>query len=248
MPKSRHYPHAPITEALVDLRVNYGPEVSLESLRAFGAHIKASYPHEGTRDMLQSEITVVAGQPKTESKHTTLGYIFHSEDRRQAVQARIDGFTFSRFAPYQDWTHLIGEAKRLWTIFVDALRPKTVSRIAVRYINQVNLPLKDGTLRFEDYLRTLPVSGSDEEIALEQFFLRLVMPQQDLSAKLILTEALLPREGDYLGVILDIDLFRENTSLDSRSAEIWDILETFRERKNRYFEASLTDTTRVLFT
>src|SRR5947209_2748019 len=192
MSESRHYPHAPITEALVDLRVDFGPDMSLEKLRTFGAHIKASYPNEGTRDMLQSEISIVGAQPKTESKHTTLGYIFHSGDRRQAVQARIDGFTFSRFAPYQDWPQLIGEAKRLWKVFVDVLRPRMVTRIAVRYINQINLPLKDGTLKFEDYLRTFPATGLVEEGALEQFFLRLVMPQQDLSAKLILPEALLP--------------------------------------------------------
>ena len=128
MPESRHYPHAPITEALVDLRVNYGPEVSLEKLRTFGTSIKPNYPNEGIRDMVQSEISIAGGQPKTESKHTTLGYIWHSEDRRQAVQARIDGFTFSRFAPYQDWPHLIGEAQRLWNVFVDVLAPKTVTR------------------------------------------------------------------------------------------------------------------------
>ena len=87
----------------------------------------------------------------------------------------------------------------------------------------------------------------DEDISLEQFFLRLVMPQIDLAAKLILTEALLPPQGDRLGVILDIDLFRENVSINAESAEIWDILEAFRVRKNKYFEASITDAARELF-
>jgi uncharacterized protein (TIGR04255 family) len=50
-----------------------------------------------------------------------------------------------------------------------------------------------------------------------------------------------------LGVILDIDLFRENLSLPTRSGEIWDMLETFRERKNKFFEVSITDATREIF-
>jgi uncharacterized protein (TIGR04255 family) len=142
---------------------------------------------------------------------------------------------------------LVDEAKRLWLVFVEVLQPRIVVRVAVRYINQINLPLKGGELRFEDYLRTFPETGLEEGVDLEQFFLRLVMPQKDLSAKLILTEALLPAQGDYLGVILDIDLFRENASIDVRSPDIWDILEEFRGRKNKYFEASITQTARELF-
>jgi uncharacterized protein (TIGR04255 family) len=159
----------------------------------------------------------------------------------------MDGFTFSRFSPYQDWNHLVEETKRLWSLFVKVVRPTIVTRVAVRYINQINLPLKGGALRFEDYLRTFPASGLEENVELEQFFVRLVMPQKDIAAKLILTEALLPVQDGHIGVILDIDLFREHVALDVRSDEIWTILELFRERKNRYFEVSITDASRELF-
>jgi uncharacterized protein (TIGR04255 family) len=246
--ESRHYPRAPITEALVDLRVDYGRDVPLQELKRFGAAIRAEYPSEGTRNMVRSQITLDSiQQPHTQSSQTTLGYIFHSVDRRQAVQARTDGFTFSRFAPYQNWNQLTLQARQLWGLFVDSLEPKTVTRLAVRYINQINLPLRNGSLKFEDYLRTFPSIGVEDDVSLEQFFVRLVMPQVDLQAKLILTEALLPAKAEQVGVLLDIDLFRENMTLNSRSAEIWDILETFRDRKNTFFEASLTDDARRLF-
>ncbi len=247
MPTHRNYPKAPITEALIDLRVGYGPGMSLEMLKKFGAEIRGEYPNEGTRDLFQSHITLDPSAPATRSSRSTIGYIFHSADRKQAVQARMDGFTFSRFPPYQDWHHLVDETRRLWGLFVRVVQPTAVLRVAVRYINQIDLPLKDGTLRFEDYLRTFPASGLDENVELEQFLVRLVMPQKDIAARLTLTEALLPPQGSYIGVILDIDLSRENVALDVRSGEIWDILELFRERKNRYFEASITDASRELF-
>ena len=243
----RHYAKAPITEALIDLRVSFGDDVSLEKLKQFGASVRDKYPNEATREMLQGQFDFRSPSPSSHSSRSVMGYIFHSEDRRQAVQARLDGFTFSRFAPYVDWRQLLDEAKRLWGQFVTLLNPNAVVRVAVRYVNQINLPLKHGTLAFENYLKTFPGLGLEEDVVLEQFFVRLVMPQQDLGAKLILTEALLPQQGASIGVILDIDLFRENLAINPQSNEIWDILETFRERKNKYFEASITDATRELF-
>jgi uncharacterized protein (TIGR04255 family) len=246
----KHYPNAPITEALIDFRVDYGEEISLQRLNAFGAVIRQTYPHSDTRDFLQAEIQFAPGQlqPGTSSTRKTVGYIFHSEDRRQAVQARLDGFTFSRFKPYENWAKLKTEAHRLWDSFVSLTRPKKVNRIAVRYINQLNLPLKGEGLRFEDYLRTFPEVGGDADQPIEQFFVRLVLPQNDLSARLVLTEALLPpQQPEAIGVILDLDLFNQNVSFEAQSSEIWDILDRFRERKNQYFEASITDATRELF-
>jgi uncharacterized protein (TIGR04255 family) len=248
MPTHRHYNKAPITEALIDLRVDYGPGISLDKLRSFGDRIRNKYPNSSPRDILQGQFDLTnQAEPRARSSRITTGYIFHSADRQQAVQARLDGFTFSRFSPYQDWECLLGDAKEVWNTFVETLRPTAVLRVAVRYINQINLPHKGRSLRFEDYLRTFPATGLEGDVDLEQFLLRLVMPQKDLNAKLILTEALLPPQGENLGVILDIDLFRENTTLDVRSADIWDILEQFRDRKNAYFEASITDAARELF-
>jgi uncharacterized protein (TIGR04255 family) len=247
MPTRRHYTNAPITEALIDLRVTYGQGMSLEMLKRFGAEIRSEYPNEATRDLFRGQITLDPSAPAAHSSRSTIGYIFHSADRRQAVQARMDGFTFSRFPPYEDWDHLVEETKRLWSLFVKVVRPVTVIRVAVRYINQIDLPLKEGSLRFEDYLRTFPASGVEENVELEQFYVRLVMPQKDIAAKLTLTEALLPPQGSHIGVILDVDLYRENVTLDVRSDEIWAILDSFRERKNRYFEASITDASRELF-
>jgi uncharacterized protein (TIGR04255 family) len=244
---NRHYPNAPITEALIDIRVIYPQGTTLEKLKKFGAEVRDRYPHENTREMMEGKIDFSTSKPLSQSSRSTIGYIFHSADRKQAVQVRLDGFTFSRFAPYRNWDHMMDETKRLWNAFVALLDPTSVLRVAVRYVNQINLPLKEGTLSFEHYLSTFPKIGTDDDILLEQFFLRLVMPQKDLSAQLILTEALLPEQGATLGVILDIDLFRENLSLPARSGEIWDMLEKFRERKNRFFETSITDAARELF-
>jgi uncharacterized protein (TIGR04255 family) len=241
----RHYPRAPITEALVDLRVSFREGISLERLRDYGGKVKRAYPHEETREIFEAQFGL---QKAPSTSRQVLGYLYRSSDKLQAVQARRDGFTFSRFAPYETWEHLIAESHRLWDIFVETLRPTAVERIAVRYINQLVLPIVAGALDFEHYLQTFPKIGEGPSPDLEQFFIRLQLPQRDIDARLILTEALLPPQvPESVGVILDIDLFREGLAFPPDSGEIWSILNAFRDRKNLYFEASITDRARELF-
>ena len=177
--------NAPITEALIDIRVAHKPGISLERLEeVWGLSSRGVSEREPPGTFCKAKLISVcpilkpspAGLPSDRSV-TLL-------DRRQAVQARLGGFTFSRFAPYQDRHHPIDEARRLWTIFVAILEPIGALRVALRYVNQINLPLKGGTLNFEYYLRTFPKLEIDGDVLLEQFFLRLVMPQEDLSAQL----------------------------------------------------------------
>jgi len=246
----RHYPRAPITEALVDFRLQYENEVTLDQLKNFGIQLRGEYPYEANREMVQAQfIANPNAAPTSSSTRRTIGYIYHAPDRRQAVQIRVDGFTFSRFAPYETWDGLINETRRLWVKFAEAIKPTNITRLAVRYINQIDLPLTAaGTIVFEEYLATFPHVAIGSEQTIEQFMLRLVLPQSDLNAILVLTEALLPQQKpSKSSIILDIDLFRDGLTLSPGSDEIWSILTAFRSRKNQYFEASITDAARGLF-
>lgn len=44
------------------------------------------------------------------------GFLLSSSDKLRIVQARLDGFTFSRLAPYETWERLRDEAKSAWRI------------------------------------------------------------------------------------------------------------------------------------
>ena len=82
------------------------------------------------------------------------GYLFRSADTKQAVQALKDGFSFSRFRPYQDWDAFSKEARDLWERYVSLTKPEKVNRISLRYINRLELPLPFGD--FKEYLLTVP--------------------------------------------------------------------------------------------
>lgn len=253
MEPNRHYPNAPITEALIDIQVQYAAPITLEKLREFGETLKGEFPHVTSRNIVEALLTANPDQPaatKFDSKQSTVGYMWLSPDKKDVFQGRLDGFTFSRLKPYQNWQTLRESTRNMWDRFTNGTGVTQVKRIALRYINQLDLPIGPKGLRFEDYLETFPVSGTSkvEDEDIDQFIMRLVLPQKDLNASLVLTEALLPPQiPGHASVILDLDLFRENLNIPAASNDIWDILEEFRIRKNRFFEASITNSARELF-
>ena len=241
----RHYAHAPITEALIDIQVDLPAGFDPGQLEEFHASIASQYPvkNKGFDVQMQAEFSPSqAGPAKT--TQTLRGFAFVSADGRQVVQVRRDGFTFSRLAPYETWEDLRTEARRLWELYRSAVKPIQMTRVAVRYINQINIPLP--MRDFADYLRTIPQVSPGLEQGLATFFMRLEQPQDDIGAYLVLTEAMMPTTAtNVCPVVLDIDVFGRDLKLTD-DKEAWDFLELLRNRKNDVFEGCITDATRRL--
>ena len=155
-------------------------------------------------------------------------------------------FTFSRLSPYERWDKFREEAKRLWDIYRSVFKPTMLRRLAVRYINRIDIPLKDRSVDLKHFLRTFPEVSPAMTQDITNCFMQLELPQDDLGAVLQLTEAVIPPvKPDTLSVVLDIDLYREqDTPCDEK--EIWEFFERLRTRKNEIFEACITDRTRKL--
>jgi uncharacterized protein (TIGR04255 family) len=248
MDSPKHYTKAPITEALIDLRVempDISSEVALSLLKGIQHGIESEYPVREDIVTIQSEFQSSPSFTTTTTQ-TQIGFRFLSEDKKQIFQARLDGFTFSRLSPYKDWATLKDEAKRLWELYKSATYPKSVNRVAVRYLNRLDLPLPMDD--FKDYLRTVPEVSPDLPQGLSDYFMRLIIPQSDLGAWVVLQEALIPSPPDVdnvVSVVLDIDLVCEVSCSPSENS-YWDMLERLRVRKNEIFEACITDKTRRL--
>jgi len=240
-----HYKKAPITEALIDIRVELSSELRFEDLSAFRKHVGSDYPREETRNLSQAMLKF--GPSVQASAHQQpWGLMFRNESNTQVVQVRLDSFTFSRLEPYEDFEHLRDEARRLWDIYRELVRPKKVVRIAVRYINQFSLP---GTrVEPEDYLKTFPHLSEElpKDLRNFGFLMSLRVPQPDLDGLLVINEAgTPPKKPETVSIILDLDLSVESPAIGSEE-EMWTLFQKLRERKNLYFEACITDKTREL--
>jgi uncharacterized protein (TIGR04255 family) len=239
----KHYSRAPITEALIDIQAQLPQEIKLDVLAQVYSSIQNEYPKREEVLMVQGQMIVGESVGATASQ-SQIGYVVFSNDQKQILQMRLDGFSFSRLAPYNCWEAFRDEAKRLWNIYQSLTHPETIVRLALRYINRLDIPLPIGDLK--DYLRTYPEVSSDLPQGLSGYFMQLQIPQEDLAATLVLNQAIVPPpRPDYVSVLLDLDLFRER-NIPNEKIGLWDILEQMHERKNKTFEACITERTREL--
>jgi len=244
MPTRPHYSKAPITEAIIDIRVRLPERVRLDDLERLHGVIRADYPGKSSRSLFQGRFEAEEKGVSASAIKKPMGFLFKSRDEKQIVQARLDGFTMSRLAPYESWEPFRDEARRMWTLYRDAVNPDAATRIAVRYINRIDVPLPCGDLK--DYFRTVPEVAPGLPQLLSGLFMQLTIPQNDIGCTTILTEALIePTTPEVTSVVLDIDLFRSE-NVPQGDPELWALFETLHDRKNHVFEACITNKTREL--
>jgi uncharacterized protein (TIGR04255 family) len=248
MARQRHLPHAPITEALIDIQA--APRDGLtfaglqESISApeFGYYVKNPISEGTFGFMLTSDGT----QPQTTAQAVQIGLRLHSHDEKYVAQCRLSGFTLSRLPPYEEWPNLMREAKRVWAVYAERLRPTRITRVATRFINNLQLPLDQGE-SYQKYLHKLVDVPDEAPQSVANFLQRFELVDIESHARVILTLALNKTSpGGRVPVILDIDAFRI-IDLELPAPDIWDILEKLRALKNRCFFSTITETTAELY-
>ena len=229
--------NAPIIEALIDIRVKLDSSFEVEKILSIYDKIKTKYPEKQKQQISQVIFGIdEKNQEKSPIKKIN-GFRFISEDKKQILQARLDGFTFSRLKPYKSWDELKKEAKRLWDFYKEIVKPLAITRVAVRYINNLNIPMPLGD--FGDYLTAPPTVPDKLPQGVSSFLTRVVIREPDNKADAIITQALEQVVTDTAPIILDIDVFKSNPdSMDEK--DTWAILEKLRVFKNKIFFESIT--------
>jgi uncharacterized protein (TIGR04255 family) len=242
----QRYSRPPITEAIIDLRVEKAEGLTLAQLEKCHEGEEKAYPTKGTLTLASAQLTL-GGQAEAFSHaaaNSQIGFLCKNADGGQIFQVSFAGFTVNWLAPYPGWKVLQDEAHRLWNIYRERTRPRKVTRIAVRYINRFDFP---GTgVELKEYLLTSPEVSPQLPQHLAGFLMQLAIPQPEIKATLLLSETAVPPPAPNISSIaLDIDLFRSD-ELPEDDTAMWSIFEDLRCRKNEIFEACITDKTREL--
>jgi uncharacterized protein (TIGR04255 family) len=244
MAKGQPYKNAPITEAIIDIRVKPRAGLVLADSERAWQEEEARFPKKSAIIFAIGEMEV-GNQVSASARSEQTGFKYSSSDEKLIFQSRLSGFTLSRLAPYESWEPFSTEGRRLWTIYRDRLQPEAVTRLAVRYINRIDLPASGAELK--DYFRTSPEISPDLPQLMEQFFMRVMLRQEDVRASSVINMA--PVQSPLPGgvsIVLDIGLFRAEDVPQEEEA-VWNVFESLREKKDQIFEACITDRTRELF-
>ena len=240
------FPHAPITEALLDIRADLPKEVNLERLETFYNNIKERFFEKHERVSFQTGFKFSPEGPLSlPTSSMPDGYIFKSPNENKIVQVRLDGFTFNKLKPYENWKIFCLEAHEHWDHYLQLTSPIKITRIALRYINRIEIPLpiKD----FKEYILTFPKIAPKLPKALNHFFMQLVIPNTDIQATAIITQTIETPMKNRLPLILDIDVFRETSYNINNKDEMWDEFQKLRKFKNEIFFKNITKKTEELF-
>lgn len=235
---------APIVEAVVDIDCDLPPvaeadidTVEAAGLKAFGDH----YPKLQRRMVSEHEIRLDPGQPPTVQLREGLqAFLYLSEDGRQIVQMRPNGFSFNRLAPYSTLDDYLPEIERTWRLFIGITHP-VVCRVArMRYINRIELPLTDGKVDLDKYLKVAPRLPDDQRLTLAGFLDQKTVLEPVTGNRATIVFATQQVSDDRLTLIFDITAFKVGDIEPGDWASISGRIAQLRELKNLIFRNSLT--------
>ncbi len=247
MANRRHLKNAPISEALIDIQ--FEPHVTLDALGVFAEAVKSNFARQ-TKIWQQSFGVEFAqeGDSKTSSDQVVIGTRFDSDEQKYVVQAKVNGFTFSKLAPYTDWEEINSVAKKVWDEFLQIAKPVNVTRVAVRYINALSIPLPIGD--FSEYFTASPQVPAPLPQGISAFLQRVVMIDPKTGSVAAVTQALEePLAGTVssaVTIFLDIDCFQAR-QIAPNDDELWVTIGVLRDFKNAIFFEHITEKTAELF-
>ena len=241
-----NYLKPPIVEAIIDIQVRPDAKVLTEGeVKLFNERTGDKYSTATPIGQVSFGFDTANPAASGATQHATIGW--RCSGSGAVVQLKSSGFTFSRLPPYTDWESFKAEAFAAWTQYRELVEPASIVRYALRFVNKINIEYAQ--IELFEYLKLYPQlpSGISQDVG--GMFMQLRMPQGDLgeSNSAIINVALAPPdEPAKLAIVLDIDLFCEG-EVAVTNDDVWPLLDAFRDRKNKIFEACITDKTRRLF-
>lgn len=241
-----NYKNPPIQEALIDFRFSLAVKDGVPAIEGYAASLAEAFPEKTLKRSMQVQFSQETGE--VQQRNAVEGVVLKNAKTNKVLQLDKSGMTFSRLSGYDGWDSFLAEAVAAIEGY-SALYPQEalVSRLGVRYINSIKLPLTK-SVQLSEHFNTLPILSPKLADLPKELFMRTVFPGKECTC--IVTMATDPKTSTAtsLAIIFDIDVFIEGpemavTDIDSITSK----LTTLRDAKNNIFEESLTQATKDLF-
>jgi len=236
------YRNAPIVEAIISLTVVFKDGGADRAAAGVEKAFESRFARRQSQDRLNFQVeSHPAQEPKTSLSRRQSGLKFSDEKNERVLQVLADTFVYSHLQPYTNWRTFSAEAIELWQTYLKVAEPALVRRIGLRYINRLRLP--GGQFELSDYLSYFPLTPTAFG-TLSGLVSQVQLPQGGGAAPdavALVTVASEPsQESGTSAMALDIDI-SSKLSVRADDPIVWRALDEFRVRKNRIFEAAITE-------
>ena len=242
--------NAPIIEAILDVDCDMPPGQQIASLEKVARDaFRSEYSKFRTTLIQTHQIETKADQPPQMSvQHAIQALQFLSEDEKQIVQLRTQGFSFNRLSPYTSFDDYLPQIEKAWRLFISIASPVQIRSVRLRYINRILLPLaKNEHIELSHYLKIGPRLPDEERFTLVGFLDQQTAVETGTGNRVNIILTGQPAENDCASIIFDI----ATESAIKAAPESWDLLlaqiMSLRALKNHIFKNTLTEQCLNLF-
>ncbi|MDG2533773.1 TIGR04255 family protein [Sphingomonas sp. HITSZ_GF] len=235
--KAEGFPVAPIIEAIME--VQFAGGLNASEVDAVRDALAKFYP-----DRAETRQTGFVYDIATEAfdlQDARSVFRLSGNDGTEVAIVGPAGFSASQLTPYKSWEVLFERFARDWESVDTVLACRLASRLAVRYVNRIDVPMDEhGTAEYEQYIAShiqLPRSIP----TIHDFYLRFALQLPEIGALATVQSAVMPQavEGKA-SFALDIDVAKTE-GLATDRAGLLKQLSSFRASKNNLYRQLLTD-------
>lgn len=241
------YRQPPITEAVIEIR--FATLVSAARIAEISGDFESLYPFEQRIADVQVQLNLPSTPQAGVTTETieTLAHKRSSLDQTEILLLRPQNLVVSQLAPYPGWVTFFERFRRDWTLWKKLMSYRKISRIGVRYLNRIDIPIRaEQMIEYEQYINIYPhlpeifpkVSGYGVQAQIE-------LP--DIGCKMTLNSLTQPSIMlGHGGFIIDQDVYIAPNP-PQNDEDIYKFLDVVRGKKNEIFEACITPRARELF-
>lgn len=240
------YKHPPITEAVIG--INFSLPIKQADISSVNKKFHSYYPHYQAVSNVSFAVELSNKQVKksTADINQEHGHRFSTADMTQLLLLWPSSFSLSQLAPYQGWDNFFDRFVKNWGVWKRVVGFQPISRIGVRYINRIDIPVTGPIIEHEEFLNIYP-KLPDMLNPLEAYAIQTSSHLKDIDCRLLLNSAVVP--SPILGrasFLLDLDISKE-IDLPQNDNDIFDLLQKIHIQKNAVFETCVSNRARELF-
>ncbi len=238
------YNNSPIIEALVEIYFSQTRN-DFSVWADFSNRVKNLYPNVEELLIPKAELQVSpSGESKQKISPEKL-YRFYNKDKTQLIQANKDFVTINQLKIYSGYEKFRAEVKEGLRNYIDVTSPKSISRIGVRYINEIIIPKV--SIELSEYFRFMPQIPDEitEEVSNVLLQIQFVPKNSNHQVTTSLRSGISLIEGQAVFLLDIYDILQIHNEIDIEL--ILNSIDEAHENAELVFEGFITDKARKLF-
>ena len=242
------YKHPPITEAVIG--ISFSSPIKQTAINSVNKKFHVHYPHSQVVSNIDFDVAVELTNNQINKPTTKItkkdGHRLSTADMTQLLVLWPSSFTLSQLAPYPGWNQFFERFVRDWNMWKRVVGFQTISRIGVRYINRIDIPITEPVIEYEKYLNVYPKLPDNLNPG-HAYAVQAALELKEIDCLLKINSAAVPSPIlDHASFVIDLDISKESNPPQSDD-DVYDLLNKIRVKKNEMFEACVSSRAKELF-